>query len=161
MRKQHRNSLDRRAFLAAGATVLAGLPRTGSAQTVASKESPKLSAEIAGFIAGFDLKAAPPLAIERARLAFVDTIGVTLAGSTEQVAGIVRDMVRAEGARPAASVVGDSLRTSPQLAALANGAASHALDFDFTYQQGQLMAPVIPALLPLAEANGSHPTFCA
>ena len=45
------------------------------------------------------------------------------------------------------------LRTSPQLAALANGVASHALDFDFTFQQGQLMAPVIPALLPLAEQN--------
>src|SRR5262249_14716961 len=95
----------------------------------------------------------PPLAIERARAAFLDTVGVTLAGSTEQVARIVRDMVRAEGAAPAVSVVGDSFKTSPQLAALANGVASHALDFDFTFQQGQLMAPVIPALLPLAEQS--------
>jgi 2-methylcitrate dehydratase PrpD len=36
--------------------------------------------------------------------------------------------------------------------------ASHALDFDFTYTQGQLMAPVIPALLPLAEATGATPS---
>ena len=64
-------------------------------------------------------------------------------------------MVRAEGAAPAVSVIGSSLKTSPQLAALANGVASHALDFDFTYTQGQLMAPVIPALLPLAEGNGA------
>ena len=107
---------------------------------------------IAEFVTGFELKAAPPLAIERARTAFVDTVGVTLAGSTEKVAEIVRDMVRAEGASPGG--VGDRLaaeKTSPQLAALANGVASHALDFDFTYTQGQLMAPVIPALLPLAE----------
>src|SRR5205823_707703 len=77
--------------------------------------------------------------------------------STEKVAGIVRDMARAEAAGPVASVIGASFKTSPQLAALANGVASHALDFDFTYTQGQLMAPVIPALLPLAEATGATP----
>ena len=54
-------------------------------------------------------------------------------------------------------MIGSPLRTSPQLAALANGVASHALDFDFTYTQGQFMAPVIPALLPLAESNGATP----
>ena len=156
MHKKHRmNLLDRRVFLASSAAVLAGLPSTGSAQTVTSKESPKLSARIAEFVTSFDLKAAPPLAIERARTAFVDTVGVTLAGSTEKVAEIVRDMVRVEGAAPTVSVIGSSLKTSPQLAALANGVASHALDFDFTYTQGQLMAPVIPALLPLAESTGA------
>ena len=56
------------------------------------------------------------------------------------------------------SVIGSPLKTSPQLAALANGVASHALDFDFTYTQGQLMAPVIPALLPLAEQTGATPS---
>ena len=112
---------------------------------------------IADFVTGFELKHAPPLAIERSRAAFVDTVGVTLAGSTEKVAEIVREMVRAEGAAPAVSVIGSSLKTSPQLAALANGVASHALDFDFTYTQGQLMAPVIPALLPLAEQTGVTP----
>ena len=64
-------------------------------------------------------------------------------------------MVQGEGAAPAVSVIGSALRTSPQLAALANGVASHALDFDFTFTQGQLMAPVIPALLPLAEQTGA------
>src|SRR5205814_4197342 len=38
------------------------------------------------------------------------------------------------------------------------GVAAHALDFDFTYTQGQLFAPVIPALLPLAESTGATPT---
>ena len=53
-----------------------------------------------GLRPGFDLKSAPPLAIERARTAFVDTVGVTLAGSTEKAAAIVRDMVQGEGAAP-------------------------------------------------------------
>ena len=153
MRKEHRaNWLARRLFLAAARRF-----RRPGKQTMPPKESPKLSERIAEFVTGFDLKAAPPLAIERARTAFVDTVGVTLAGSTEKVAAIVRDMVQAEGAAPAVSVIGSPLRTSPQLAALANGVASHALDFDFTYTQGQLMAPVIPALLPLAEQTGATP----
>jgi 2-methylcitrate dehydratase PrpD len=152
------NSLDRRLFLSGSAALFAGLSGPAKAQTMQPKESPKLSVRIADFVTGFELKHAPPLAIERTRTAFVDTVGVTLAGSTDKVAEIVREMVRAEGAAPAVSVIGSPLKTSPQLAALANGVASHALDFDFTYTQGQLMAPVIPALLPLAEQTGAAPT---
>jgi 2-methylcitrate dehydratase PrpD len=155
---RHRvNWLDRRLFLAGSAAMVAGLPGAARAQTMAAKESLRLSARIAEFVTGFELKQAPPLAIERTRTAFVDTVGVTLAGSTEKVAEIVRDTVKAEGAGPQASVIGSALKTSPQLSALANGVASHALDFDFTYTQGQLMAPVIPALLPLAEQTGATP----
>jgi 2-methylcitrate dehydratase PrpD len=123
---------------------------------MAEKESPGLSGRIAEFAAGFDLAKAPQRAVETARTAFVDTVGVALAGSTEKAAGIVRDLAQEEGAAPAVSVIGSPLKTSPQLAALCNGVAAHALDFDFTYQQGQLMAPVIPALLPLAEKTGAR-----
>src|SRR6478672_7222428 len=94
MRMRHQtNWLDRRRFLAGSTAALAGGTSVARAQT-APKESPRLSARIAEFATGFDLAKAPPLAIERARTAFVDTIGVTLAGSTEKVAEIVRDMVR-------------------------------------------------------------------
>jgi 2-methylcitrate dehydratase PrpD len=153
MRTRHRG--DRRLFLGGCAAWLSGIATAGRAQTMTPGQAPRLSARIADFVLGFDLKNAPPLAVERARTAFVDTVGVTLAGSTEKAAAIVRDMVQGEGAAPRVTVIGSSLRTSPQLAALANGVASHALDFDFTFQQGQLMAPVIPALLPLAEQNGA------
>src|SRR5207302_4593335 len=85
-------------------------------------------------------------AIDRARVAFIDTMGVMLAGSHEEVSHLVVEMVKLEGATPAASIVGQSLRTSPQLAALANGVAGHAMDYDFTYLSGQAVAPVIPAV---------------
>ena len=117
----------------------------------------KLSELIADFVVGFDLKTAPPLAIERTRLAFTDTIGVMLAGSQEHVAQIACEMVKAEGSAPAVSVVGQSFRASPQLAALANGVAAHAMDYDFSYIMGQPMVPIIPALLPLAEEAGASP----
>lgn len=150
------NGLDRRAFLAAGAAVMV-IPHGSRAQMAPSGESMRLSETVAAFAAGFDPASAPALAIQRARLAFIDTVGVMLAGSQEKAAAIVRDVVKLEGAAATAGIAGASLRTSPQLAALANGVAAHALDFDLTYQQGQLTAPLIPALLPLAEANGATP----
>jgi 2-methylcitrate dehydratase PrpD len=118
----------------------------------------KLSELIADFVVGFDLKNAPPLAIERTRLAFTDTIGVMLAGSREHVTQIACEMVKQEGSAPAAGVVGQSFRASPQLAALANGVAAHAMDYDFSYIMGQPMVPIIPALLPLAELTAASPS---
>ena len=70
--------------------------------------------------------------------AFIDTLGVMLAGSREPASDIVCEMIRLEGSAPAASIVGQSLRTSPQSAALANGVAGHAMDYDFTYFAGQV-----------------------
>lgn len=123
----------------------------------ASAQSRSLSEQIGGFVAHFTLETVPSLAIERARIAFIDTLGVMLAGSREGPAAIVRDMVALEGTHRAATIVGTSQRASPQLAALANGVAAHALDFDLTCMQGQLTASLIPALLPLAESSSATP----
>jgi len=156
MSQQH--LLDRRAFLGASALTLLSAATAARAQEkppAPPGEAGKPTQRIVDFIAGFDLKRVPPLALERARTAFVDTVGVMLAGSRSEPAALVLDIVRAEGAAPKAGIVGQSIRSSPQLAALANGVAGHALDFDFTYLQGQLVAPVIPALLPLAESTGA------
>ena len=90
-------------------------------------------------------------------ISFVDTIGVMIGGAHEDVAKIARDMVAEEMSQARATVAGSNLRASPQLAALANGVAAHAMDYDFSYASGQAVAPVIPALLPLAEAIGATP----
>jgi 2-methylcitrate dehydratase PrpD len=159
------HAVDRRAFLSAGALTLGALTSMPGAawaqQALAAEPGAKpLSRVLAEFIAGFELKNAPPEVIDRARVAFIDTMGVMLAGSREEVAHLVVDMVKLEGATPTASVVGQSVRTSPQLAALANGVAAHAMDYDFTFLSGQAVSPVIPALLPLAESTGASPADC-
>jgi 2-methylcitrate dehydratase PrpD len=153
---------DRRLFLTtAGALSLASLPTLAAAQQPAVAPGGKnLTAVLADFIASFDLKNAPPEAIDRARVAFIDTMGVMLAGSHEEVSHLVVEMVKLEGATPSASIVGQSLRTSPQLAALANGVSGHAMDYDFTFLTGQSVAPVIPAVLALAESTGATPSDC-
>jgi 2-methylcitrate dehydratase PrpD len=156
--------LDRRQVLGVqvlGATALTLIAASSAAHAQQEKptvaDTAKPTQRVTEFVAGFELKQAPALAIERARTAFIDTVGVMLAGTRSEPAALVLEMVKAEGAAPAVSVVGQSVRTSPQLAALANGVASHALDFDLTYTQGQLTASLIPALLPLAEATGATP----
>jgi 2-methylcitrate dehydratase PrpD len=156
------SAIDRRLFLgAAGALTLAAQSALAQETKPAAKsETPqakRLSDTISDFVVGFDLAAVPPLAIERARFAFVDTLAVMLAGSREEGAAIVCEMVQQEGAAPKVSVVGQSFRTSPQLAALANGVAAHIMDYDFSSVLGQPTSPVIPALLPLAESVGATP----
>src|SRR5499426_1029005 len=95
----------------------------------------------------------PVEAVEAARRAILDCLGVMLAGSVEPAARIVTDVARAEGGSPLATVVGSSLRTGAVWAALANGTAAHALDFDDTNfaMMGHPSAPVLAAALAAGE----------
>jgi len=85
----------------------------------------------------------------------LDWFGCALAGSREPVARILRDEL-GDGAGPA-SVVGTDRRLGVLHAALVNGAAGHALDFDDTniVMGGHPTAPVLPAALALAEERGA------
>jgi 2-methylcitrate dehydratase PrpD len=86
-----------------------------------------------------------------ARQCVLDWFGVTLAGSTEPLAAMLRDEFAAEPG--SATVFGSPLRASARTAALVNGATGHALDFDDTNLVGGLhaTAAVLPAALALAE----------
>lgn len=90
-----------------------------------------------------------------ARQCILDWLGCTLAGSTEPLAEILRAEFAAETGP--ATVIGSRLRTSAKTAALVNGAAGHALDFDDTNLVGGLHATgaVLPAALALAEETGA------
>jgi 2-methylcitrate dehydratase PrpD len=161
------NAFDRRLFLGAGACALGGLAASGVAGAAYAQgarpnavEAKKLTHVIADYVATFDLKNVPAESIKQSRIGFIDTIGVMLAGSREEVAHIVLDMVKAEGTAPGATIVGQSVRASPQLAALANGAAAHAMDYDLSYLSGQTVSALIPAILPLAETTGASAAEC-
>src|SRR4051794_22760708 len=155
--RDNTHSFDRRLLLGAGALALIGASTSAPAQQrgteppAAGADAKKISQILADYIVGFDLKAVPPRVIDLARIGFIDTLGVMLAGSREEISHILCEMVQAEGAAPVATVAGQSFRTSPQLAALANGVAAHAMDYDFTYISGQGASPIIPAILPVAE----------
>ena len=94
----------------------------------------------------------PPEAFDVARRCFLDGTAVMLAGSAEPCAGIVRRYVESTGGAAEAGVVGTAgLRAPAQLAALANGVAGHALDWDDTAlslekDRSVLLHPTVPPL---------------
>jgi 2-methylcitrate dehydratase PrpD len=113
------------------------------------------AARLAEFVVKTSLEECPSEAIGRVRRAALDTLGVMLAGAAEPVAAIIRKVVGAEGGIPLATVIGTTLKTAPGWAALANGAAGHAHDFDDTNFAllGHPSVPLISTALAASEAE--------
>jgi 2-methylcitrate dehydratase PrpD len=99
----------------------------------------------------------PASAAAAARLVLLDAAGVMLgaSGLAEEVRPFLR-MASAVGPGPC-TVVGTDLRASAPMAALANGALAHALDFEDAFDRapGHPNASLVPALIALAQAE--HP----
>jgi 2-methylcitrate dehydratase PrpD len=115
------------------------------------------STQLAKFTVETSLVDCPPAALAAVRRAVLDTLGVTLAGAGEPVARVVRRVLRAEGSTPLCTVIGTRLRASAPAAALANGAAGHAHDFDDTNftLMGHPSVPLLATALAAAEAETS------
>ena len=82
---------------------------------------------------------------------------MTLAGASEPLVALLLDEAVEQGGNPQASLLGRGMKISMQQAALVNGAASHALDYDDVNaaHTGHPSVAIIPALLALAEHRGS------
>ena len=92
--------------------------------------------------------------LERIRLSLLDWMGVTLAGSVHPTATAA---ARAAGGDDGlCTIVGSISRAGPQGAALANGTAALALDYDDVsfWMRGHPSAVVVPAVLAIAELRG-------
>src|SRR5512146_939188 len=108
---------------------------------------------LAEFLTKSRLEDCPEAALHGARRAILDCLGVMLAGSVEPAARILQRVAQAEGGLPVATVVGTGRRTGAVWAALCNGTAAHALDFDDTNfaLMGHPSAPVLAAALAAGE----------
>jgi 2-methylcitrate dehydratase PrpD len=106
------------------------------------------------FVAETPLQALPEPALERGRLAVLDWWGVTVAGADEPVSRILR-RVAGEASGPS-TVLGTRETASPATAALLNGTAGHALDYDDVSiaMPGHPSVPLLPGLVALGEARG-------
>jgi len=113
------------------------------------------TARVAEFVVKTALADCPDAAVAQVRRAALDTLGVMLAGAAEPAAVAVRAVIRAEGGTPLCTVVGTPLRTAPTWAALANGTAGHAHDFDDTnfVLLGHPSVPLLATALACAEAE--------
>lgn len=91
--------------------------------------------------------------MEAAKKSILDTLGVILAaGGTEPAVQGVVDLVRESGGRPEASVLAFGGKAPAIMAAFANGAMAHCLDYDDQTPWGQhASSSVIPAAFAVAE----------
>ena len=94
-----------------------------------------------------------PQAIDTARMAIMDTIGVSLAGAREDCTLAVYRVCRRTMGSGSSLIFGQTGGVDVLSAALVNGTASHALDFDDCSNTlgGHPSAPIVPALWALAE----------
>lgn len=112
--------------------------------------------ELVGKVTGVTDAVIAGAPADAAKAVLLDGLAVMIAGHFEP-GGVARRLagyVDGLGERPAASVVGTSLRTGIASAAWVNGTACHALDFDNTwYPVSHPTSPVLSAVLAVAEAR--------
>lgn len=111
----------------------------------------RVTADVADFVLG--AHAVSEDVLDVARRAFVDTVAVAVLGRGSRVGEGILRYVEEQQARGPAGVLGGDERTSAELAALANGTLSHALDFDDTNHvlEGHSSAHLVPAVLAAGE----------
>ena len=110
--------------------------------------------KLACFIAETALDEIPQMAIDTAKRSMLDCIGVALAGSRDRAGQIITELVLELGGNPISTIIAGGFRTSPPLAALANGIIAHTLDYDSVSQQmSHPTVTLLPAVLALGEAR--------
>jgi 2-methylcitrate dehydratase PrpD len=112
-----------------------------------------LTQEVANFVSKTRHRDIPPEVLRLAHGLIVDGLGVALAGSTEECARIVQSHLRDMGGKKESTVLGTGLAVPALKAALANGVAGHAMDYDDTQLStskeavyGLLTHPTTPVL---------------
>ncbi|MCW3474040.1 MmgE/PrpD family protein [Limobrevibacterium gyesilva] len=92
-----------------------------------------------------------------ARQCVLDTLGAAIAGRDDSLTRILAEELAEQGGAPAAGIIGSALRLPTLSAALLNGTASHALDYDDVnlFMPGHPSVAVLPAVLALAEERGA------
>lgn len=103
------------------------------------------------------LSGIPETTLIWARQCVLDYIGCTLAGASDELVEILLAEMREQGGAEAATVLGHAGKLPVASAAIVNGAAAHALDFDDVNlaMPGHPSVAILPALLALAEQRGS------
>ena len=121
--------------------------------------TPQYTRELASFLANLRPADLPANVMDRARYFLLDYLAVAIRGSQEPSAAAVQRMVAHSGAPGPATVIGTDLRTTPVLAALANGASAHGIEMDDTHSGGSihLGAVMYSAALALAESRSAVP----
>jgi 2-methylcitrate dehydratase PrpD len=130
-----------------------------------SSGSTSATEAVLDFVANASLHSFPDEAVAIAKRCIIDSLGVMLAGSTQEASHILRGYVGGDSRSESTAFGLQPLHCSASSAALLNGASGHALDWDDTQLAtsadrifGLLTHPTIPpmvATLALGERTGA------
>jgi len=125
---------------------------------ISTREERNPAAEIVEFVVPLTFEELPSESIRLAERCFIDTVGVTLAGTTKGAGKIAKNMMEKVGSNGPASVLGGDQSLSIFDATLVNGTAGHGLDYDdYTMvMPGHPSVTMLPGLLALAEREDVH-----
>jgi 2-methylcitrate dehydratase PrpD len=112
---------------------------------------------VVDFIVSSRFESVPEHALNVAKSAIQDCVGVALAGACHSAGGIPADWARKSAGTAAATVWGQDFKTSAHDAALVNGTAAHALDYDdVTWGLiGHPSVSLVPSVFALGETIGA------
>ena len=79
------------------------------------------SQSVARFLRELKLADVPQAVVEKAKLVFLDTVGIALASSTMDFGRMVLNVAQKLGGPPANCLIGSASRVAPANAVLANG----------------------------------------
>ena len=117
------------------------------------QSGPSIIERLTEYVTAESFRRLPEATVIAARRAMLDSLGVMLAGSGEGTAERARALIAHRASSGEATVAGTPLRAAVEDAALVNGTAAHALDYDDVQLSlsGHPSVPVLPAALALAE----------
>lgn len=112
--------------------------------------------KLARFIVEFPGEQIPESIFHQGKRCFMNFLAVALYASRDPSVDILLDLMREEGGKRLASVVGRRFRTTLQNASLANGYLGHHQDYDDTHFSTIIhpSSPIFPGALAVAEHLG-------
>ncbi len=123
----------------------------------AKDEPAEVTRELAAFSQALAFDQLDGDVVTVAKQCVLDWLGVTIAAASEDVAVAVRRQVLEDAGAKQATLIPSGDKVAAAQAALVNGVAGHALDYDDVLRplRGHPTAPVLPAVLALAERRGA------
>lgn len=118
--------------------------------------------EVGKFVCGLAYEDLPAEVVTAAKVPIIDCMGVAVAGLEDDCSRIAAEWVDSMACKPEATLLYGLTRSSAAWAAMANGTAAHALDFDDVSfrMMGHPSVALVPAIVALGEGLSSAGKDC-
>ena len=130
--------------------------RQRASDRAAARERPGATERVARYVAETTFDSAPAKLRDEVRRAIVDLFAATIAARDDEGFRAVHRVVSEDMKAGPCTVIATGEKTTPSAAALLNGAAGHALDYDDVSDTlyGHPTVTIVPPLLAMAESRG-------